>query len=267
MFFRKQTPQQFSITIPEPCSEKWGGMHVVDDVQRHCDSCAKNVIDFSQMSDDEMLLFFRNSGANICGRFRKDQLHRPYTFIPQATRPAQWWKAVALLPLTLFGKNLTAQSDSITPPDSLQTMNDTLAPLTEIVNDSAIAEVDSTTEMQDTVVVVSMEDPVVHATPEKIITVRVEDFVVGAMGQPPPVVYGNMCRTPLETPRLTFVPISDWIDRLLYKKGDDAITTSNPEFAVTEDPNQPKPDPVPPTLPERPWYEAILPRSWRIRKS
>jgi hypothetical protein len=270
MFFRKP-PKQFSISVPEPCSENWNGMHVVDSVHRHCNSCAKNVVDFSQMSDDEVLLFFRNSQGNICGRFRKEQLERAYTPLPVITRPASWWKAAALLPLTLLGKNVAAQTDSVRPPDSLQVMNDTLAPLQEMMNDSAIAAVDSVASRDSSIVVVT-GDSIVNTKTEcaqettSSTTVYIDPNDRMGVVYNPPIITGNIWRPVV--PTLPFRPLSDWLGYFWSNpKSDDAVMTSFPDHMESAEDHEPKPDPVPPTVPEQPWYEAILPRSWRIRKS
>ena len=66
------------ISIPEPCHEDWNGMHPVPGTTaRHCDSCAKNVVDFTGFSDAKMHAYVREQGGKLCGRFRPDQLNRP----------------------------------------------------------------------------------------------------------------------------------------------------------------------------------------------
>lgn len=66
------------ISIPTPCHEDWNGMHAVPGASaRHCDSCAKNVTDFTGMTDAQMNAYIRESGGKLCGRFRPDQLGRP----------------------------------------------------------------------------------------------------------------------------------------------------------------------------------------------
>lgn len=109
MFFRKKIKPQIMITIPEPCSEVWSEMRVVDNCHRHCEACERTLTDFAQMNDDELLLFFKHSQGKICGRFRKDQLNRPLTTLPEKTSKATWWKAAVLLPLTFFSKSSSAQ--------------------------------------------------------------------------------------------------------------------------------------------------------------
>lgn len=63
------------LTIPEPCSENWGGMHHNPD-GAYCDKCAKSVVDFSQKSDNGIVQFFESNKGTICGRFDDTQLYR-----------------------------------------------------------------------------------------------------------------------------------------------------------------------------------------------
>lgn len=68
--------KKFQLSIPEPCHEDWDKMHP-SGKGRFCDSCQKQVIDFSTMSDSEIAQFFKNpSTGSLCGRFMTDQLER-----------------------------------------------------------------------------------------------------------------------------------------------------------------------------------------------
>ena len=66
------------VSIADPCHEDWNGMVAVSgSTARHCDSCEKNVVDFTGMTDAQMHDYVRNNGGKICGRLRPDQLERP----------------------------------------------------------------------------------------------------------------------------------------------------------------------------------------------
>jgi|GEM_PF-5561723 hypothetical protein len=119
MFYRKKIRQQLTISIPEPCGEQWSEMKKVDDCHRHCAACDRVLTDFAQMSDDELVLFFRHSKGKVCGRFRSDQLNRPLPLLPEHKSKARWWKAAALLPFAFFSKSASAQQLS---PDSATTV-------------------------------------------------------------------------------------------------------------------------------------------------
>ncbi len=62
------------IDIPKPCSVNWDEMEVTIN-GRFCHSCQKEVIDFSSMNDEEILIYFKNY-KNFCGSFNEFQLNR-----------------------------------------------------------------------------------------------------------------------------------------------------------------------------------------------
>lgn len=65
------------VTIPEPCHENWHQM-TPNEQGRFCMSCQKTVVDFSGMSDQEVLNHISRASAHICGRFTGDQLNKTY---------------------------------------------------------------------------------------------------------------------------------------------------------------------------------------------
>lgn len=63
------------IDIPKPCHENWDAMQPNKD-GRHCMSCQKTVVDFSLMTDKEILDYISNANGEICGRVDTHQLNR-----------------------------------------------------------------------------------------------------------------------------------------------------------------------------------------------
>jgi len=63
-----------TIDIPEPCHEKWKDMTPTEK-GRHCANCQKEVIDFTNYSDAQIIQHIQNN-KNICGVFRNEQLNR-----------------------------------------------------------------------------------------------------------------------------------------------------------------------------------------------
>lgn len=63
------------IQIPQPCHENWHNM-TPNEQGRFCGSCQKTVVDFSMMSDKELLDYISKPGASACGRFSNDQLNK-----------------------------------------------------------------------------------------------------------------------------------------------------------------------------------------------
>lgn len=70
----------FQVNISKPCHEDWKGFTPTKE-GGFCGSCQKNVIDFTQLSDSELVAYFRDLSAtqtSSCGRFRADQLQKNY---------------------------------------------------------------------------------------------------------------------------------------------------------------------------------------------
>lgn len=66
------------ISIPRPCNEDWNKM-TPNEKGAFCQVCSKTVVDFTQMTDDEVKNYFlKNSSAKTCGHFKKSQLEKPY---------------------------------------------------------------------------------------------------------------------------------------------------------------------------------------------
>jgi len=97
------------ITIPEPCHEDWNKM-TPDETGRHCSACAKSVVDFTHMSDDEVKHFFLNKkdDTRVCGRFNQTQLHRIVIELPQHifSKPMPLWKKFLAACLVVFSTTL-----------------------------------------------------------------------------------------------------------------------------------------------------------------
>jgi len=75
--------KKFSVQIPEPCSEDWEQM-TPHEKGRFCEACQTSVIDFSKMSQSEIIAFFKNPPKKVCGRFQTHQLTTYHTEKPES---------------------------------------------------------------------------------------------------------------------------------------------------------------------------------------
>jgi hypothetical protein len=89
---------KINIAIPKPCNQDWQAMTVADK-SRFCDSCQKNVFDFTKSSDREIVIAF-NKNNNLCGRFNASQLNRDL-IIPKEKKP--FWSAIAATVIAFLG--------------------------------------------------------------------------------------------------------------------------------------------------------------------
>jgi hypothetical protein len=63
------------LIIPKPCHQNWQSM-APNEHGRHCMACQKTVVDFSMMTDKEILDYISNAHGEICGRIDPHQLNR-----------------------------------------------------------------------------------------------------------------------------------------------------------------------------------------------
>jgi hypothetical protein len=69
-------PKPIQLHIPTPCHENWATMQPAEK-GRHCAACQKTVIDFTGMSDAQLIHYFSQPNQpSVCGRLAPDQLHR-----------------------------------------------------------------------------------------------------------------------------------------------------------------------------------------------
>lgn len=98
--------------IPSPCHQEWNDMKPEKD-GRFCFSCQKSVVDFTNMSDDEIISYFKKtSTGSVCGRFQENQLNRD---ISEPRKSLPWIKYFFqfTLPAFLISMKTEAQQGKI----------------------------------------------------------------------------------------------------------------------------------------------------------
>src|SRR4051794_9588563 len=89
------------LQIPEPCHENWNAMTALEQ-GRYCDSCKKQVIDFTVMDDKEILKVLSKQTGNTCGRFITSQLNTPMVEeVAPSIQPYRFFLS-AFIPAFLF---------------------------------------------------------------------------------------------------------------------------------------------------------------------
>lgn len=83
------------ISIPQPCSVSWAAMSATE-AGRHCATCATEVVDFTRLSEAEILAFLaRQGGRSVCANAYATQLAPP--------APATRWRRWLVAGLALLG--------------------------------------------------------------------------------------------------------------------------------------------------------------------
>lgn len=63
------------IVISEPCTQNWNTMSV-EKQGRFCEHCSKTVIDFTGLTDPQIVALLEQNSGTACGRFDSHQLNR-----------------------------------------------------------------------------------------------------------------------------------------------------------------------------------------------
>lgn len=94
-------PKPIQLRIPSPCHENWANMDPTDK-GRHCAACQKTVVDFTTMSDAEVIRYMTQAGPHVCGRLAPDQINRPLIPLapPKQNRLPGWQILLAGIILT-----------------------------------------------------------------------------------------------------------------------------------------------------------------------
>lgn len=100
------------ISIPEPCHEDWAKM-TPSQKGRHCESCKKEVTDYTQKTDEQLVKLLSKSGTS-CGRFKKSQINREVKLDRKSSQALAPYAASLLIPLSLMSSINTEAATSET---------------------------------------------------------------------------------------------------------------------------------------------------------
>lgn len=101
------------LQIPKPCHENWDAMTPVDK-GKFCASCSKEVVDFSLLSDAEVLNFFKRSTGNTCGRFNEDQLQRSFQETKIEKKKGWKWAMASIVSLIMVSRSNAQKKEDCT---------------------------------------------------------------------------------------------------------------------------------------------------------
>ncbi|WP_460969099.1 carboxypeptidase-like regulatory domain-containing protein [Spirosoma migulaei] len=87
--------KRIHLTIDTPCQQHWQKMKSVD-TGRFCDHCQKTVVDFSGLTDQQIVEVVNQSTGSTCGRFRLSQLNRKlHVPTPASQAPVRFFSLLA----------------------------------------------------------------------------------------------------------------------------------------------------------------------------
>jgi hypothetical protein len=210
------------ISIPVPCHEDWNNM-TPDETGRHCSSCAKSVVDFTGMSDEEVKHFFLiKKEERVCGRFKQTQLHSIVIELPQNIFSLQMplWKKFLAACLVVFSTTLFSCETRIQGKADahIQTQKVDTNPFNEHLMLGGIGY---------------------SITPDSIKTIEVCSTTVGELYLPP-LIKGDIDIVEVQPVPLVVVPVKDTI----YKGLIEEEPTINLPATATKTKNPPEADSI-----------------------
>lgn len=108
--------QKLQLSISEPCHENWQQMTPTDQ-GRFCNACAKEVIDFSTMTDLQVLNYFTNlTHEKVCGRALPEQLDRAISRPVEPKKKLFWYWNYMVMFFMFFTKGSNAMAQSCAKP-------------------------------------------------------------------------------------------------------------------------------------------------------
>ena len=102
-----------NLQVPSSCQEKWDEM-LPGKNGRYCLSCQKTVLDFTGMTDADLVRYFKDFKGAACGKFTESQLNRDL-LIPKKSFPWLKYFFRITLPAFLLSLKSSVQGQKIKP--------------------------------------------------------------------------------------------------------------------------------------------------------
>lgn len=112
---------QTFLKIKSPCQENWNKMSNNGD-GRFCGSCKQTVVDFSVMTDAQIINYLSTANANTCGRFAADQVSRNLVPNKKIVKKNWQWLLAAITGL-FFSTERTWAANIYTQVSSIGTVS------------------------------------------------------------------------------------------------------------------------------------------------
>src|SRR5882724_2850420 len=98
--------EKLHLDIPTPCHENWNTM-TPSGQGRHCQSCCKTVVDFSIMTDREVMDYILHyAHGDTCGHVNESQLNRLIQRPPERKTSWKYFWSLALSSLLISYRSI-----------------------------------------------------------------------------------------------------------------------------------------------------------------
>ncbi len=99
--------QNYILKIEEPCGQEWTAMTQTD-IGKFCSQCSKTVVDFTKLTDTEIIQFVEKTSDKLCGRLTPQQLNRLLEINHPTNNPRLYKILAGLLVIGTTGNSYAA---------------------------------------------------------------------------------------------------------------------------------------------------------------
>jgi CarboxypepD_reg-like domain len=116
--------REYTLKIDNPCQQEWSSM-THNGTGKFCSQCSKTVIDFTKLTDTEIVQIIEQTSGSICGRLQPQQLNRILS-VSQPTHHARLHQILAGLLLVGTTGNSSATGRPALPIAIVSADHDTV---------------------------------------------------------------------------------------------------------------------------------------------
>ncbi len=191
------------VSINTPCHEDWAKMQAGNGY-KFCNSCQKNVVDFTKKSDTEIVQYFTQyTGSNTCGRFNHTQLNAELPLYTAYIQHKQHFNTKNNIwgMLISFGSMLLAScSNSVKHTSIGKVKTDTL----KVDSTNQKVNNDDTLDSKLGNVILEPKEPVIMENIPPLTGIVALEPITGKIAMPTEHLLGDTIAEPLPIPKATF---------------------------------------------------------------
>lgn len=113
--------KSYILKIENPCSQDWTLM-TANEAGRFCSHCSKTIVDFTNLSDQQIIEYITLNSGKLCGRLTSQQNNRTFVSSEQRGKNLTFYKFIS--GLLLFGTTQNSSAtNEITPTEIIESID------------------------------------------------------------------------------------------------------------------------------------------------
>lgn len=149
--------QSYKVTVNNPCEKEWASM-TPNENGRYCSHCSTSIVDFTQLTDNEIIQTIKQTQGRLCGRLTDQQLSRTLETTHHSNN--SWlYKILAGFLLIATTENSIAKDSLTSPIEIFSTINNEKSTTIKIRSDEILTADSLKNSVQGTVFEENTKNP------------------------------------------------------------------------------------------------------------